>query len=237
MLRFRGFWKLSNMAFRHRMYSRIRGPGGPGQGAARKKYGLALDYRWEGPAKAVLDHFNLEDVTWLGVSMGGYFCFRAAAFEPRISRVIASGIAYDYMQFVNKFFQWIMNLFFNHLRDYSNRITLKKMKKDGMHRWSIENLMYISKTDTPMDAFDVAKQMNAENLHSELVKQDVLILTGRKDHFIPFKMHRMQVEALANARSVTGKVFTKETEAHNHCQNGNFGLALDVMVRWIEEKS
>ena len=210
---------------------------GPGQGAARKKYGLALDYRWEGPAKAVLDHFNLEDVTWLGVSMGGYFCFRAAAFEPRISRVIASGIAYDYMQFVNKFFQWIMNLFFNHLRDYSNRITLKKMKKDGMHRWSIENLMYISKTGTPMDAFDVAKQMNAENLHSELVKQDVLILTGRKDHFIPFKMHRMQVEALANARSVTGKVFTKETEAHNHCQNGNFGLALDVMVRWIEEKS
>jgi pimeloyl-ACP methyl ester carboxylesterase len=210
---------------------------GPGQGAARKRYGLALDYRWEGPAKAVLDHFGLEDVTWLGVSMGGYFCFRAAAFEPRISRVIASGVAYDYMQFPPKIFQWMMFLFFDHLRDFSNRMTIKKMKKDAMHRWFLENLMYISKTSAPMDAFDVARQMTAENLHSELVKQDVLILTGRNDHFIPFKMHGMQVRALTNARSVTARVFTKETEAQNHCQNGNFGLALGVMADWIEEKS
>ena len=28
---------------------------GPGQGAARKKYGLALNYKWENPTKAVLD--------------------------------------------------------------------------------------------------------------------------------------------------------------------------------------
>jgi pimeloyl-ACP methyl ester carboxylesterase len=210
---------------------------GPGQGAARKKHGLALDHRWEGPAKAILDHFGLKDVTWLGVSMGGYLCFRAAAFEPRIARVIASGIAYDYMQFPPKIFQWMMFLFFDHLRNFSNRATLKKMRKDGMHRWTIENLMYISDTGTPMDAFDVARRMNAENLHSEGVTQDVLILTGRNDHFIPFKMHRMQVEALTNARSVTARVFTRETQAHNHCQNGNFGLALRVMADWIEEKS
>ncbi|MGD2065067.1 MAG: alpha/beta fold hydrolase, partial [Dehalococcoidia bacterium] len=67
---------------------------GPGQGAARKKYGLALDWKWERPAKAVLDYFNLDDVTWLGISMGGWFCFRAAAFEPRIKRVMASSIAF-----------------------------------------------------------------------------------------------------------------------------------------------
>ena len=209
---------------------------GPGQGGARKKYGLALDYEWEKPAKAVLDYFNLDDVTWLGISMGGYFCFRAAAFEPRIKRVIASGIAYDYMQFPNKFFQWLMLLFFTHFRNFSNRSSYKKMKKDEMHRWMIGNLMYISKAETPMDAFDLAKKMNAENLHSDLVKQDVLILTGRNDHFIPFKMHRMQIEALTSARSVTAKVFTKETQAHNHCQNGNFGLALETMVKWLGDK-
>ena len=129
-----------------------------------------------------------------------------------------------------------MFLFFDHLRDFSNRITIRKMRKDLMHRWTIGNLMYISDTETPMDAFDVARGMNAENLHSERVTQDVLILTGRNDHFIPFKMHRMQVEALENARSVTAKVFTRETQAHNHCQNGNFGLALGVMADWIEQK-
>ncbi|NIV95507.1 hypothetical protein GWN42_22630 [candidate division KSB1 bacterium] len=61
---------------------------GPGQGTARKKHGFVLDYRWEKPTKVILDHFKLNEVTLLGISMGGWFCFRAAAFEPRIKRVI-----------------------------------------------------------------------------------------------------------------------------------------------------
>jgi len=77
--------------------------------------------------------------------------------------------------------------------------------------------------------------MTAENLHSDLVKQEVLILTGRKNHLVPFKMHNLQVKALANARSVTAKVFTKEEYAQNHCQIGNIGLLLDVVTRWIEK--
>ncbi|MFC1948342.1 alpha/beta hydrolase [Chloroflexota bacterium] len=44
---------------------------GPGQGAALKKYGLALNIAWEKPTEAVLDYFNLDDVTLLGISMGG----------------------------------------------------------------------------------------------------------------------------------------------------------------------
>jgi pimeloyl-ACP methyl ester carboxylesterase len=210
---------------------------GPGQGAARKKYGLVLDHEWEKPTKAVLDHFKLDDVTLLGISMGGYFCFRAAAFEPRIKRVIASGVAFDYTRFPNIAGQFIMKLFFKHFRNFTNKMTLKKMKKDGMHTWSIGNLMYIADKETPMDAADIAFQMNEQNLHSHLVKQDVLILTGRKDHFIPFKMHDMQVKALTNAKSVTARIFTKEEQAQNHCQLGNIGLALDVMVKWIEKKS
>jgi pimeloyl-ACP methyl ester carboxylesterase len=210
---------------------------GPGQGGARKKYGLVLDYRWEKPAKAVLDYFQLNDVTWLGISMGGWFCFRAAAFEPRIKRVIASGIAFDYTQFPNFVARKMMIFFFKHLRNFTNKVTIKKMEKDGMHAWSIGNLMYISDKKTPMDAADVAFQMNEKNLHSEWVKQDVLILTGREDHFIPFKMLAKQVKALTNAKSVTSRIFTKQEQAQNHCQIGNIGLALDVMVKWIEEKS
>ncbi len=58
---------------------------GPGQGAALKKYGLPLTYQWEKPVKAILDYFHLDNVTLLGISMGGWLCFRAAAFEPRIT--------------------------------------------------------------------------------------------------------------------------------------------------------
>ncbi|MGD9900552.1 MAG: alpha/beta hydrolase [Calditrichaceae bacterium] len=210
---------------------------GPGQGAALKKYGLSLDHEWEKPVSAILDYFGLTDVTLLGISMGGYFCLRAAAFEPRIKRVIASGIAFDYMKFPNIFGQMMMKLFFYHFRDFSNKVTLKKMEKDGMHKWSIGNLMYITRKNTPMEAFDVAAQMNEQNLHSDKVRQDVLILTGRNDHFIPFKMHGMQVKALTNAKSVTARIFTKKEHAQNHCQIGNIALALDVMVKWIKKTS
>jgi pimeloyl-ACP methyl ester carboxylesterase len=211
---------------------------GPGQGGARRKYGLALDYEWEKPSKAVLDYFKLDNVTWLGISMGGWFCFRAAAFEPRIKRVIASSIAYDYMKGYNAVIRMMHVFFFKYFRNYTNKLATKSIKKGkGLEAWMTSNLMYITKTETPMDAFEIWMQLNEKNLHSDLVTQDVLILTGRDDHFIPFKMHDMQVKALTSAQSVTARVFTKETHAHNHCQIGNIGLALDVMTQWIEEKS
>ena len=210
---------------------------GPGQGAARKKYGLPLDYEWEKPVKAVLSYFKLYDITLLGISMGGWFCLRAAAFEPRIKRVIASGIAFDYTQFLNIVGQLLMKLFFGHLKGLTNSLTIKKMKRDKMHAWTVSNLMYISDRKTPVDAAGISMQLNSQNLHSDLIKQDVLILTGREDHFVPFKMHNMQVRALINAKSVSARVFTREELAQNHCQIGNIGLALDAMVDWIAEKS
>ena len=210
---------------------------GPGQGGARRKFGLSLDYRWELPTGAVLDYFGLKEVTLLGISMGGYFCLRAAALDTRIKRVIASAIAYDYMQFQNVAGQLLGRLFFQHLRGFSNWAARKKMEKDGMHRWSISNLMFMADKKTPMEAMDIALQLSARNLHSELVQQDVLILTGSEDHLIPLKMHDMQVKALVNAKSVTGRVFTREEQAQNHCQIGNIGLALDFMAEWLEKEA
>ena len=57
---------------------------GPGQGAALKKYHLLMTHQWEKPVKAILDYFHLDDVTLIGISLGGYLATRAAAFERRI---------------------------------------------------------------------------------------------------------------------------------------------------------
>ncbi|UCF04537.1 MAG: hypothetical protein JSV33_11460, partial [bacterium] len=147
-----------------------------------------------------------------------------------------SSIAYDYMKTMNVVIRKMHIFFIKHMRNYSNKMILKGIKKgDGMQAWMSAQLMYVTKKEIPMDAFDFWLQLNEENLHSELVEQDVLILTGRNDHFIPFKMHHMQVKALKNAKSVTAKVFTKETHAHNHCQIGNIKLALDVILKWIPD--
>lgn len=208
---------------------------GPGQGAALRKYGLPLIYEWEKPTKAILDYFNPVNTTLLGLSMGGWFCLRAAAFEPRLKRVIASGHAIDYMKSMNFIFKKIHLWSIKHCREFMDRMAaLKFENREGMATWVVDHLTYITKKEKPLDALEIYVLMNEQNIHSELVKQDVLILSGSEDHFIPFKMHDMQIKALTNARSVTDRVFTRKEHAQNHCQIGNMGLALDVMVKWIE---
>lgn len=118
---------------------------GPGQGGALNDAGLHMTVDWHKPVKAVLDFFKLEHVTLIGLSMGGCLVIRAAAFEPRVERVVAYNIY--------------------------------------------------------PDSLDV-------NLR--------------------------QVKPLRNAGSITTRVFTKNESASNHCQAGNFGLALRTIVHWLD---
>jgi pimeloyl-ACP methyl ester carboxylesterase len=209
----------------------------PWMGSSRKRKLMGLDIEWEKQIKAVLDHFELDDVSLIGISMGGWLSLRAAAFEPRVKRVIASSVSFDVNQYNNIVGQKLAKLFFKKFRNFTNNSIKKKTKKDLFYAWFVNHLMFVTNKKEPIEAFDVLLQFNEKNLHSDLVRQDVLILTGKEDHMVPFKMHDLQVKALTNARSVTARVFTKEENAQNHCQIGNLGLAMDAMLKWIEENS
>ena len=89
---------------------------GPGQGGALRKYGLPITIEWEKPVKSLLDFFKLKDVTLIGISMGGWLCLRAAAYEPRIKRVIENGHAIDYMKSMPPFLRKIHLWFMEHCR-------------------------------------------------------------------------------------------------------------------------
>jgi pimeloyl-ACP methyl ester carboxylesterase len=207
---------------------------GPGQGGARKFHGLPLTHEWEKPAKAVLDHFNVNDVTWLGFSLGGWLCFRAAAFEPRITRVIASSI----IALLPAWLQGVVSVLLRFPKALNTLASLNT-RLSPQERWAMHQMLYIFKAETLVEGVAKYIAFNVENQHPENIEQDVLILTGREDHFVPFgmqlKMHDRQVEALRNARSVTERVFTKEEHAQNHCQVGNIGLALQEMAEWISK--
>ncbi len=71
---------------------------GPGQGLTLEEAGLTMIPEWEKPVKAVLDFFQLDDVTLVGESLGGELVIRAAAFEPRVQRVIAYDILTDVLE-------------------------------------------------------------------------------------------------------------------------------------------
>ena len=87
-----------------------------------------------------------------------------------------------------------------------------------------------------MAAFEYAWQMNSTNLHAEKIKQDVMVITGSNDHFVPFKLHTPLIQSFKNAKSVTDIVFTEKHNAGNHCSIGNIKLSLDTMIDWLDNK-
>jgi hypothetical protein len=69
---------------------------------------------------------------------------------------------------------------------------------------------------------------------SALIRQDVLLLAGSEDHYVPMEQWYDQIGMLKNARSITARLFTRSECAQNHCQVGNYGLALRTIVNWLD---
>ena len=73
---------------------------GPGQGETG--YSATIRPDFEAPLAAALDvlcarrDLDGDRIGMLGVSLGGYYAARAAAFEPRVQAVVVSGGPYDY---------------------------------------------------------------------------------------------------------------------------------------------
>ena len=96
--------------------------------------------------------------------------------------------------------------------------------------------MFITNSSTPAEWNSILERYSVSDI-AHRIRQDVLLLAGEKDHMIPLKEYHKNMASLTNARSLTGQVFTEAEHAQNHCQIGNLGLALDVILQWVEEKS
>ncbi|MFX0070476.1 MAG: alpha/beta hydrolase family protein [Candidatus Hermodarchaeota archaeon] len=213
---------------------------GPGQGRPLNQYDLKMTHEWEKPTKTILDYFNLEDVTLVGISLGGYFSLRVAAFESRIKRVVAYDVVYDFFKCVfgrNGFLKYfiINNLTMLNASKIINRIIEKQMEQNPFVKWLFEHSFHVHDVKTPFDFLKRLKRYSTANF-SKLIKQDVLLLAGKDDHIIPFRMYKKQRRKLKNAKTLSGRAFSKEEHASSHCQVGNIMLAVNTIKNWIETK-
>lgn len=206
---------------------------GPGQGGSRRLFNQYFDHDFEKPVKTVLDYFKLSNVTALGVSMGGYWIMRAAAYEKRIARVIAMPPLYDWLEITNSFNARLAKWFLKH-KVLTNFFVKLKMNA-GTLKHTINNALFIQNKTEPYQAVEWMMAMNKEHICSHLIDQDVLLVTGAHDAFQPPILLLKQKEALINAKSVTTRIFTKEEQADQHCQIGNLNIVLETMLDWIEK--
>jgi len=211
---------------------------GPGQGRVLVEQQVPLTAEWQKPVKAVLDYFKLDDVTAIGISMGGYMVLKAAAYEPRIKRAIAWDILF------NGFDIWIgklepaeriliKTLFHLHAAPIINALIRQAMKKSMIVDWGVRQSMLILGAKTPYEYLQKLRTSYPDDFFP-LIRQDVLLLAGSEDFGIPVEQFYRQIEALKNVRSLTARLFTRAEQAQNHCQVGNLELALDVIMNWIE---
>ena len=211
---------------------------GPGQGEVLMRYGIRMDPEWEHCTSAVMDHFGLDDVTIIGISLGGYLAPRAAAYEKRISRVVMCDLIYDfYGALINKFGD--KGKFFDHLVSHPKNLMWKsvnkKLEQNYFTKWLLDQgYSILENVHTPCEYFEYIKRFNTREI-SPMLTQDVLVLAGASDLYTIY--FKEQLKALTNARSVTGRLFTKEECADHHCQVGNVGLLLETISSWLEEKT
>jgi pimeloyl-ACP methyl ester carboxylesterase len=214
---------------------------GPGQGSTLMREKIPMTHEWEKPVGAVLDHLALIDVTLIGISLGGYLAVRAAAFEPRIKRVVAFDVMLDFFQCVTSRRGAIAEVAINalvrlRLGTPLNMMARSLMKWDLYSRWGIQQGMHVMGAASPSEYFFKLKAYNNFEV-SQRVTQDTLIMGGAEDHFVPLKQFFDQFPLLINARSVTAQIFTQADQAQSHCQIGNQGLALTQIVSWVDTHS
>ena len=211
---------------------------GPGQGGVIRIQGMHFTHEWEKPVKAVLDYFKLEDVTIIGISLGGYLAPRAAAFDKRISKVVAWSIFPCFQDVIvgmqnpviQKLFHILMKL---HARPLINLVFGIKAKKEPIIDWGIRHGCYAYEAK---DAYGYAQKLKLYDLEpiADKITQDMLIVGASQDHFIDYRMVGHEINMLKNVRSLTFRLFTEREDAQNHCNVGNGKLVIDEILNWIK---
>ena len=212
---------------------------GPGQGAVLREQGLIMQFDWEKPNAAVLDGFlanhpKPRKIVLLGESLGGYLAPRAAAFDSRIDGVVAYDIWYDgyaiATRHVPSFIFWL------HAHGHDGLLeSLARRNPDSGSRWAVANGQWVFGVHGMFDVLNAFKAYRLAPVAAQ-IKQDVLLLAGTEDHFVPVEQLELTKKALTGARSITAVTFDAASGGALHCQMGAPSLWQGVLFDWMAAK-
>lgn len=232
---------------------------GPGQGGALEadleagtlpglRTGKRLTMRtdWAAPVSAVLDHFDIEETTLVGMSLGGGLVMHAAAGEPRVRRVVAFDVLDDFLEVLvsqalpptlargaGRSLAHLEPLITRTPTRVLNRVLTEQARRSPVTWWGMWQGMHITGTHSPAEFLHAAATFSTAGV-SPKVAGDVLLMQGAEDEFVPHHQMIRQAERLTAARSVTTRTFTRAESAASHCQTGNTGLMARTILAWEE---
>lgn len=216
---------------------------GPGQGAMLREQRIHFTPEWERPTKAVIDKYIEQygpapGIVLVGMSMGGYLAPRAAAFDPRISGVVAFDVLFDVgeaLRFQSRGASVIAWLRRAGLESLADMLVELRMQTSPLLRWGIRNTQWVtgvrSLSEVP-HAFDNYTLAGV----ADRIRSHVLILAGSEDHLVPLHQVAQFRRSLVNAKSVEVAIYDGESGGKEHCQDGAITLWHGTFFDWMRSK-
>ena len=191
----------------------------PGNGEAIRFRGMPARYDSEVAGGAAIDYLkkradvNKDRIGVMGISLGGYFAPRAAAFEKRFKACVAWGAQWDY------YAVWKKRV------EIGSKASLSVPADHMFWFLGVSNMDQVLEKLKPFTLEGVA----------EKIQCPFLLTHGEKDAQISMDTARKQFAAVGS-KDKTLKIFTAEEGGSEHCQGDNLTLGITYIADWFTEK-
>ncbi|GAA1850543.1 prolyl oligopeptidase family serine peptidase [Pseudonocardia ailaonensis] len=190
----------------------------PGVGEPLRLRNVPSRPDYEVPAGAFIDYLETRDdvdpdrIGVMGISLGGYYAPRAAAFEPRIKCVVAWGAILDWGATWQK--RWATR---------STEVSVP-----------LDQLMWVLQKDTMEEALERVKEWTLVDVLPRIT-QPALVMHGENDRQIPLDDAYKAFELISSTDKEL-KIFTLADGGAEHCHSDEPAGAINYVSDWAAEK-
>ena len=192
----------------------------PGTGEALRLRNLPGTHEAESWASPAVDYLVSRDdvdpsrIGMFGLSLGGYYAPRAAAFEPRFSLCAVMGANHGW-----------------------GEMQKRRMQREGEnpvpHYW--DHVMWVFGQTSIEEFMAWAPKMSLNGV-VERIKMPFLVTHGAGDRQIPLEYAHQSFDQAVNSTDKELRIFTEEDFEIEHCGADNGTVARDFIADWIAER-
>lgn len=191
----------------------------PGTGDALRQRGMIARFDSEHWASRVVDWLetrpdvDAQRIGLEGVSLGGYYCPRAVAFEPRFAMGVVWGANHDW-------------------RDVQARRLANEGNLPVPHYWA--HVCWVWGAKDTDDFMRIAQDVHLDGI-LDRIKVPFLVTHGEKDSQIPLKWAHETFNQLVNSPQRELKIFTDREGGVQHSSFDNTVNAGMFIADWVAE--
>jgi alpha-beta hydrolase superfamily lysophospholipase len=210
---------------------------GPGQGLIIREQKLPFRPDWEKVVTPVVDYLvarpevDPSRLILMGISMGGGFAVRAAAFEHRLKACIVNpGYLNLYGMLKDMLTPALVNLYEQDPEEFNKKF-LELTQYDVGIRWGLHHGMWVFGGSSPSDFLTRLKSYDYNGLLPQ-IRCPMLVMDGTRESWGKGQAKRLY-DALNCPKDYM--LFTEDDSAALHCQSGAPALSTQRMFDWLDE--